>query len=54
MDNVVLLAHVGSSSLHTWQDMGQLVLDNLVSKLPWEAHYRHGCRWSMLSKKVPG
>lgn len=31
MDNVVLTPHVGSSSLRTWQDMSQVVLDNLVA-----------------------
>jgi lactate dehydrogenase-like 2-hydroxyacid dehydrogenase len=31
MDNVVLLPHVGSASVHTRQLMGQLVVDNIVS-----------------------
>jgi lactate dehydrogenase-like 2-hydroxyacid dehydrogenase len=31
MDNVVLTPHIGSSSLRTWQDMSQVVLDNLVA-----------------------
>jgi lactate dehydrogenase-like 2-hydroxyacid dehydrogenase len=31
MDNVVLLPHVGSASVHTRQAMGQLVVDNLVA-----------------------
>ncbi|NVO15345.1 MAG: 2-hydroxyacid dehydrogenase [Rhodoplanes sp.] len=31
MDNVVLTPHVGSSSLRTWQNMSQLVLDNLTA-----------------------
>jgi len=37
MDNVVLTPHVASSSLRTWQDMSQVVLDNLV------AWFREGC-----------
>lgn len=31
LDNVVLLPHVGSASVHTRNAMGQLVVDNLVS-----------------------
>ena len=31
LDNVVLLPHVGSASVHTRDAMGQLVVDNLVS-----------------------
>ena len=31
MDQVVLLPHVGSASVHTRNAMGQLVVDNLVS-----------------------
>ncbi len=31
MDHVVLLPHVGSASVHTREQMGQLVVDNLVS-----------------------
>lgn len=31
MDNVVLTPHIGSSSLRTWQEMSQVVLDNLVA-----------------------
>lgn len=31
MDNVVLTPHVGSSSVRTWHDMSQLVLDNLAA-----------------------
>ncbi len=31
MDNAVLTPHIGSSSLRTWQDMSQVVLDNLVA-----------------------
>jgi len=31
MDNVVLLPHVGSASIHTRDAMGQLVVDNLKS-----------------------
>ncbi|RDI57096.1 2-hydroxyacid dehydrogenase [Microvirga subterranea] len=31
MDNVVLLPHIGSASVHTRRAMGQLVVDNLVS-----------------------
>ncbi len=31
MENVVLLPHVGSASVHTRNAMGQLVVDNLVS-----------------------
>jgi len=31
LDNVVLLPHVGSASLHTREAMGQLLVDNLVS-----------------------
>jgi lactate dehydrogenase-like 2-hydroxyacid dehydrogenase len=31
MDNVVLLPHIGSASVHTRKAMGQLVVDNLVS-----------------------
>lgn len=31
MDHVVLLPHVGSASVHTRNQMGQLVVDNLVS-----------------------
>jgi lactate dehydrogenase-like 2-hydroxyacid dehydrogenase len=31
MENVVLLPHVGSASLHTRQAMGQLLVDNLTS-----------------------
>ena len=30
LDNVVLLPHVGSASVHTRNAMGQLVIDNLV------------------------
>ena len=31
LDNVVLLPHVGSATVHTRDAMGQLVVDNLVS-----------------------
>ncbi|MBZ0141231.1 MAG: 2-hydroxyacid dehydrogenase, partial [Pseudorhodoplanes sp.] len=31
MDNVVLLPHVGSASVHTRNAMGQLVIDNLLA-----------------------
>ncbi|MDJ1160210.1 2-hydroxyacid dehydrogenase [Chelatococcus sp. SYSU_G07232] len=31
MDNVVLLPHIGSASVHTRNAMGQLVVDNIVS-----------------------
>jgi len=31
MDSVVLTPHIGSSSLRTWHDMSQVVLDNLVA-----------------------
>ena len=31
MDHVVLLPHVGSASVHTREQMGQLLVDNLVS-----------------------
>jgi len=31
MENIVLLPHVGSASLHTRMAMGQLVVDNLAS-----------------------
>jgi lactate dehydrogenase-like 2-hydroxyacid dehydrogenase len=34
MDNVVLFPHVGSASVHTRQQMQQLVVDNLVA---WHA-----------------
>ncbi len=30
-DNVVLLPHVGSASVHTRDQMGQLVVDNLLA-----------------------
>jgi len=31
LDNVTLLPHVGSASVHTRNQMGQLVVDNLVA-----------------------
>ena len=31
LDNIVLLPHVGSASVHTRDAMGQLVVDNLVA-----------------------
>ena len=31
LDNVVLLPHVGSASVHTRDAMGQLVVDNLTN-----------------------
>ena len=31
MDHIVLLPHVGSASVHTRNQMGQLVVDNLVA-----------------------
>jgi lactate dehydrogenase-like 2-hydroxyacid dehydrogenase len=31
MNNVVLLPHVGSASVHTRRAMGQLVVDNLLA-----------------------
>jgi lactate dehydrogenase-like 2-hydroxyacid dehydrogenase len=37
MPHVVVLPHIGSASLHTRREMGQLVVDNLIS---WFSHKR--------------